>query len=430
MKHTWVHIGDTHLAPGDRSGTKRQALEQILTEGSRLERLAGWLWPGDLAHSRLSTDDLNYLSDYVQRLTDFAPLVLLPGNHDLPGSLDVLAKLKTQWPVYLATRPETLIVRTATGRQAAVFAFPYPSRGPLVALGTPSEMVPEVARQALDVIFMAAAAQMQATGLLMRLAIAHVNVAGALTSVGQPSIGKEIELDPAVIQRLGPIPFLANHIHRAQTISAVQYAGSICGMDFGEIEEKSYVVLDMDDEGTWSTSTRPLDVPKLVHVEGELTRERFDWKIPGDSLMLYSPPDNGPAPAFDCTGCEVRVRFRYAAADKAALNFDLVKAPFHNAIRVQLDPIAEHTRALRAPEVSAAQTLEEKAAAFVRASGMAWTPSLDAKVALLLSPDGTAFLTNLETSLSGAVPPISTASSSPPTGSPLVPDNEPAGVCQ
>lgn len=399
MKHCFVHIGDTHLHPGERNDTKRGALEQILREGSALTGLAAWLWPGDLAHSRMATDDLNFLADFVQRLTARAPLVLLPGNHDLPGSLDVFSKLQTSWPVYLATTPQVLHIRTATNAMADIAALPYPSRAGLVAIGTPSERVPEAARQALDTIFMSMAGELAAASRrgVLKLAIAHVNVAGSIASSGQPVIGKEIELDPTLIQRLGPIPFLANHIHRPQVIAGVQYAGSIAGMDFGEREEKSYVVLEMEDDGSWATRTQPLDVPRLYHVEGRLTRDGFDYTFDGDSLQTASPPDNAPPGwGLDCTGGEIRVRFRFAAAEKAALDFSAVTAPFIGAKRIVTDPIAEHTRALRAPAVAQAQSLEQKVEAFVRGAGIEWTGGLQTKLAALQVPDGAAFPPVLE----------------------------------
>jgi DNA repair exonuclease SbcCD ATPase subunit len=136
----------------------------------------------------------------------------------------------------------------------------------------------------------------------------------------------------------------------------------------------------------------------MYHVEGVLTRDGFTWTCPTATCWVTARER-----ILGWSGAEVRVRFRYVAADKAALNFDLVKAPFANAKRLELDPIAEHTRALRAPEVAAAVTLEEKVAAFIRSSGLNWSPSLQTKFAALQAPDGAAFLTELENSVIGPV---------------------------
>jgi hypothetical protein len=400
--HQIVQIGDTHLNPGERNDTKRAALEQILVEGSSLPNLALWLWPGDLAHTRMAIADRNFLADYIQRLTRHAPLGLVYGNHDVVGELEIFTRLQTTWPVYLFTRPEVQIVPTATGVNAAIFGFPYPSRLGLVAAGTPSELVPERAREALDVIFIHAAADLAGTPAAFRLMAAHVNIGGAISSTGQPQIGREIELDPVLLGRLGDIPKLLSHIHKPQAVAGGYYAGSICGMDFGEREPKSYIVVDIDDaDGAFTVTRRPLNVPRLFHVEGDLTREGFTW-------TCDETPDSW-------AHCEVRVRYRYVAADRDTLNFDLVTAPFVGARRIVPDPVPTHTRAIRAPAIVEAATEDAKVRAFLAGAGTAWTPGLEQKFAMLQLPDLTTFLNQLEIDL---------------TGEPVEADPPPVEVCQ
>ena len=72
----------------------------------------------------------------------------------------------------------------------------------------------------------------------MTLFIGHANVGGAVTSSGQPNIGREIELSPRHLDRLGPIYKGLNHVHKAQEIHGAHYPGSICRLDWGEIETK------------------------------------------------------------------------------------------------------------------------------------------------------------------------------------------------
>jgi hypothetical protein len=133
----------------------------------------------------------------------------------------------------------------------------------------------------------------------------------------------------------------------------------------------------------FSVTTHPVNVAPLYHIEGTLTRDGFDWHC--DDI------DDDDRVKIPFAGAEVRVRFRFAAAEKAALDFDLVTAPFVGAKRIVTDPIAEHTRALRAPEVAQAQSIEQKVEAFIRAAGVAWTDGLQRKLAVLQAPDGAAF---------------------------------------
>jgi hypothetical protein len=394
----FLHIGDIHLGPNERNAARLSVLDQIIDAGTVLA-VDGWLIPGDLNHGRMTISDRNALAQRLATMAAIAPVVICYGNHDLPGDLDIFGDLATTWPIYVVSQPIVLHCLTPRG-YVAIFVLPYPSRAGLVAAGTPSDQIAEAARQALDFIFIDAGAQLRqwrAEGV-PTLMIGHVNVGGSITSSGQPNIGREIELDPTLLERLGDVPILLNHIHRAQSFSTstAYYAGSICRLDWGEIEEKRYLVLHIEGNA-WRVESKPIDVAPMYHVEGTLTRDGFDWTCDDGGYAEQA------GPGF-FAGAEVRVRFRYAAADKAALNFDLVTAPFVGATRIETDPIAEHTRAVRAPEVQQAQSLTEKVEAFVRSAGLAWAPSVEAKLAALQAPDGAAFLTEVENSVTDTVP--------------------------
>lgn len=246
--HRFVHLGDLHLGPNSRNADRIRALDQAIAEQT-LQPVAAWVWPGDLNHGRMTIEDKNVLVTRVTRMADHAPIVICYGNHDLPGDLDFLAKLHAVWPIVVVSRPQVLHVTLATGATAAIFVLPYPQRAGLVAAGTPSANLVDAAWHALDVIFMAAAAELQAatTAGEIPLMIGHVNVAGSIVSTGQPNIGAELELDPLLIQRLGGIYVGLNHIHKAQQIAGAWYAGSMCRLDYGEIEPKRYLVIEYEE---------------------------------------------------------------------------------------------------------------------------------------------------------------------------------------
>ncbi len=242
---TFVHIGDCHFGPNARNADRWRALRQIVEENiDRVDRedVAAWLLPGDLNHGRMTIEDRNEWAFALRTMADHAPVVICYGNHDLPGDLDVFARLAAQWPIHVVDTPEVLriLIPHEQGRlqRASIFVLPYPTEAGLVSAGVaPGEMVP-TARQALDAIFLSAAAQLdeaRARGDLV-LMIGHVNVAGSITSVGQPNIGQEIELDGALLARLGGCYKGLNHIHKAQEIGGAHYPGSICRLDWGEIE--------------------------------------------------------------------------------------------------------------------------------------------------------------------------------------------------
>lgn len=415
----FLHLGDLHLGPNTRNADRIRALDQIITEGLAMP-LAAWLWPGDLNNSLMSVFDKNILTGRVVTMANHAPLVVVYGNHDVPGDLDFLAKLGAVYPIYVVAEPMVLRVTLAevagagfhrARDEAAIFCLPYPTRQGLVAAGIPSDQVVAAARQALEYLFIDAAAQLTAAteAGCVPLMIGHLNVGGSKTSSGQPNIGREIELDPTMLDRLGPIYKGLNHIHKAQEIGGAHYAGSCCRLDWGEIEEKRYLVIEYtcvgprlvvgEHEWRYTVTSHPIDVAPMYHVDGLLSPSGFSWHLGADVEIPAS-----------WEGCEVRVRFHYTAAERDLLDFGLVKEPFAGAKRIDTDPIPMHTRALRAPEVAAAMTLEAKVEAFTIGTGEAWTPALAQKLAQMQqAPDGATFFNDVAAAIAAVVDDEATA---------------------
>lgn len=376
-----VVIGDTHLAPGPRQADKLAALEQILTHGLALPDLGAWLWPGDLFHATSTPADRNALKEIVKRMANAAPVLICYGNHDAPGDLDIFADLGAAWPITVVDRPRVAYVTLATGLFAAVFVLPYPHKSGLVGAGVAHDELGQSARHALEPIFMSAASDIHEAERAgtVTLFMGHVNIGGATASTGQPQIGREIELDPALLARLGDIPKFANHIHLPQELHGAYIPGSIAAMDFGEMEAKRFLVAQVStgDESTgrvWSVVSHPLAVAPQYHVEGSLTREGFVYQVtkgPGGAVC--------PTPAT-FKGADVRVRYTYRKGEFDPMMAAQIHAEFAEtrSLKIEGSPIREE--ALRAKEVIAAVSLNDKLEQFCVLNGIAWTPSLAEKV--------------------------------------------------
>jgi hypothetical protein len=383
MVTSLVQIGDFHAAPGPRNEARYRALDQLIAEALQLPNLGAWLWPGDLSHQRQAIADELALITRAKRMADRAPLVIVRGNHDVDGDLDKLAFIGATYPIYVVNTPRVLRIPLATGQFASIACLPYPHRAGLVLAGVANPDVVGAAADALDVIFMEFTAQLEKAcdrGDLM-LFIGHANIGGAVTSTGQPNIGREIELSPRHLDRLGPIYKGLNHIHKAQEIYGAHYAGSICRLDWGEIEEKSYIVVeipaDPDLLGLETVTRYPLNVAPMYYVEAQLTRDGFTWACTaGPGGELQEPPASWK-------GCEVRVRCRYNASECPVLDKAKLLAEFAEASLLQFDPIAEKDHALRAPEVAAARTLPEKITAWSAIAGTVASEGVLQKLALL-----------------------------------------------
>ncbi|MDP3717133.1 MAG: metallophosphoesterase [Acidobacteriota bacterium] len=373
MATSLVHIGDFHAGPGPRNAARYRALDQLIAEGLALPSLGAWLWPGDLSHQRQTIDDENALIARLRRMSAAAPVVLVYGNHDQPGDLDKFASVSNGNPIYVVDRPEVLRIRLANMAFASIACLPYPHKHGLVLAGVANPDIVDEAANALDAIFMQFEVELddaRAKGDLT-LFIGHANVGGAVTSSGQPNIGREIELSPRHLDRLGPIYKGLNHIHKAQEIHGAHYPGSICRLNFGEIEAKGWLEVSAFQDplvqpagNLWSymVTTHGIDVAPMYHVEGDLTREGFTYQVtagPGGELK------ERPA---SWKGCEVRARYRIKQSEAAVVEKAHVLAEFAEAL-LTLDPIVVPDRALRAPEVAAAKTLPLKVAAWCELSG-------------------------------------------------------------
>jgi len=374
-----VHIGDFHAAPGARREDQYRALDQIITEGLALPHLGAWLWPGDLFDALSTTEDRNALDARLQRMAALAPVLLCYGNHDKPGDLDGFARLETEYPILVIDRPQCVRVFLATNQHATIFVLPYPSKAGLVGAGVAPGDVVGTAGDLLEPIFMQAAGELEAARAHgdLTLMIGHVNVAGSIVSSGQPNIGREIELNPRHLERLGDIYKGLNHIHKPQEIAGAHYAGSVCRLDYGETEEKRYLVVHYTDEDT-TVESRPIGIAPMFRLDGRLTRDGF----------LLTAADDETTRRFadrDWAGCDVRVRWSYRASEREVLNPQLVRDLFVTALRLKVEGIAEPDRQLRAPEVAAAKTLPDKLAAYRHEETLA--PSLADKLALLEGAD-------------------------------------------
>lgn len=443
----FVHIGDLHAVSGPKNADRIAALDYVIDRECQ-QPVSAWLFPGDVSDSGLTIDLRNLLIGRALKMADVAPLVIVRGNHDPVGDLDFFAKLRGRWPIYVVNEPTVIDVPLSDSNilrpdviTAAIACIPYPNKVEIVAAGTPQDQITVVAKQAFDAIFMELGHRLDLVRAEGRptLAIGHVNISGSVASTGQPQIGSELEIDATHLARLGDCYIGFNHIHKHQR----HYAGSLCRCDFGETEPKGYVVVDYDlGEGRrWLHRDRFIEVPvpPMYHVEATLTRDAFDWRVtkgpngrdditPGQACLtcdgsgLVPEHSNRPEESLltmmtvhdtgqqevvgtigvgtcsDCkgkgvipdfSGTDVRVRVRYNAAERDVIADALnrIKPVFAGARILKLETIAEQQREIRAPEVAAAQTLDEKLSAVARVLDVSWGAHMEANVSTLLATE-------------------------------------------
>ncbi len=440
MTYHVVQIGDTHGRIDARSEDQFASLDAAIAVGQALaaaRTLALWAWSGDLFHAVSEPATRNALFQRAIQMADLAPVVIVRGNHDLTGELDAFAWLKATYPIAVSIHPELLDIETPIavpevlwntlggGRlRASIWTMPYPNKAALVAAGTPPDQIGQVGRAALDGLMAYGAAELATRARTMRLVICHGNTVGAMASTGQPQIGVELSFDTAMFERFDAGVYIGlGHIHKHQVVGRAVYAGSNCRLDFGELEPKGVIVADfeptverapdhyvvMRPDGDETALNRPvpgsgrlacvgwrfvpIDVPAMYHIKGRLTPEGFTFAIvqaDGDTMSastlgMLTETEMGRAaiasgavvtPPTSWRGADVRVQYTYTRAELPRLNVALIHAEFAEARSLKIDAIPDRETEVRAPEVLAAVTMQDKLEAFAVRSGLDWSSTL------------------------------------------------------
>jgi exonuclease SbcD len=243
-------FADTHLLgpgiPGASQTGWRQ--EDFLVAANRVAKeIVAWkpdliLFAGDAFHSRNpSQKAIFFFAKIVYDLTLAAPIVLVPGNHDLTAWGSVLRVLGFAEGVHYIGEPGAIEVN---GIQ--VFGMPWAHRAHQTAkMDGPDEM------EMLANVGIRAFLAQPFDG--PRIFLGHLTMLGADYNFGPAaiSLGREVFWQPSWLD--GFDAALLGHLHKHQfpdpSRPHICYAGSTERLDFGERDqEKGWVSIDLDDE--------------------------------------------------------------------------------------------------------------------------------------------------------------------------------------
>ena len=285
-----LHFADLHLGvagfgpvdPQSGVGGRAQDFLQRLDELAALARdqeVDLTVFAGDAFHSRAPNPTLQReFARRVQTFADLAPLLLLPGRHDMPphprraSSLDIFATLAVPG-VHVASDYEVLQLETKRG-PLAVATAPWPQRARMLpdsSGATDEAALAEALTARLDQL--AAAADRHA---MPRLLVGHFAVSGA-------RVGSEAGFMPGATPTV-PLAVLADlrwdyvalghhHVHQNLTEARadcppVVYSGGLERIDFSEEDEPrgACLVQLARDATTWRflpLQARPLRTLRL-----------------------------------------------------------------------------------------------------------------------------------------------------------------------
>lgn len=310
---------------------------------------------GDVFERETTPEERRAVADWLRRVAECAPVVLVRGNHDPLGDLALFTKLRTKHPIHVFERPGVVKIG-----DLGIACLPWPERAELLcALGARagSEEQKRAGTEALRAILLDLRRELADLGADATVLAAHAMVRAATTSAGQPLVGLHFELGAEDLAFVESDLVLLGHVHKAQQWAAggidVVYTGSPRRTEYGETEEKGYLRAFLRAEGptTWRRVPTPCAQMVLVEADWEPTYKTFEvgTKMPA---------------VDDATGAEIRFRYSVDAADKAAAKAAAaeLKASWlaQGAADVQIEPVLRTNVRARAPEIAAAKTLEDK----------------------------------------------------------------------
>ena len=186
----------------------------------------------------------------IKRLAEAMPILLLVGNHDIPGmaqkasSVDIFGALGVP-NVIVGDKAENRVVETQRGPVFLAW-MPYPMRNRLLSreehTGKSIEELDAALREALTTNLRASAEEAE-TQDMPRVFAGHFSIAEAkLGSERSVMLGRDVAITRSVLA--DPVwDYVAmGHIHQRQDVNAggvppVVYSGSLERIDFGEEDE-------------------------------------------------------------------------------------------------------------------------------------------------------------------------------------------------
>jgi DNA repair exonuclease SbcCD nuclease subunit len=261
----FIHTADWHA---DSDPVKQKKLEASLSQivdyckGNKVNAI---IHSGDVWEKKQSYDNksgVNLVHEYLRHLSKLVDFIFITkGNnsHDEPGSVTLLHQLEPniyayEYPVCLAVwednhEPVTNLLRVqwegvvADDFDYIVSLVPYPTKAGFInetSIDNNNADFIEKFEQVFELIGDVTQPYTCPTMLAF-----HGNVVGSRLSTGQTLVSQDIMVAPSTLEKAKADYYALGHIHLRQELKPwMIYSGSIYNKNWGEVEPKSFEVIE------------------------------------------------------------------------------------------------------------------------------------------------------------------------------------------
>jgi len=373
-----LHTADIHWCREHQA----EALASLVAvrDTARAEQVDLVVFAGDLFDRGIQASDrdgLPALLEVVTEILNVAPVVAVYGTptHDVAGCYEVLTRLKAEHPLVVLDPREPFVMGDARQDKLLVLGCPEPGKEWLLAgkEGLDGQTAAQAAKDAMRGLLLGLGSMRRQHPDIPCLMVYHGSVRGATMSSGQTVGAGELAIGVEDLALVGADYYALGHIHQGQQLQnevlrelpciAAYYAGSAYPVDWGELEQKSFNLVAIDDPDYGDHVKRiPFPHPPRAKIESD-----------GVSLDVLLD-DHG------IRGKQVWLMVRNTKENLADLNEEEMLSYLVDVggalpgSRVTLEALPTET--VRAAEITEATRLKDKVAIYAGASGTNYTPAV------------------------------------------------------
>ena len=306
---------------------------------------------GDVYDRASEPGSRNIAADAIKHLADYAPVFIVRGNHDAPGDLMILDKIRSKYSV---TVFETAMEMAYEEPGVMFHIIPW------VTKSRWQSSHPEASKEEGD----QTVSQMVLTYLRNNVAlnpdykhilVGHMTVAGAKAQNHQQMGADGVTIGLHDIAEAGFDAAMLGHIHLRQELGGPSYFynGSIAALDYGETPDKYFSVYD--------TKTGKVEWIRLETIHRQDITAR--WASTG---IVVDPIDENLI-----NGSRVRANLRIEGGDNAEKAKEQLAEWLKNAgaLEYKINPQVVPVSKVRASQISKATKLSDKLKQYWEATG-------------------------------------------------------------